>query len=414
MAKKPIIPRQPEVNIGTAGHVDHGKTTMLQALTGVWTSSHSEELRRGITIKIGYVDMPVYECTTAEGPGRFSVSQEIDGCKGDVVLRRAVSFVDCPGHESLMANMLSGAAVTDGAMLVVAADEEVPRPQTKEHLVALEVLGVDQIVIVQNKVDLVSRNETLDNYQRIVSFVEGTVAEGAPIIPFSAVHGLNMPYLLEAIETTIKTPERNPKKDLRMFVIRSFDINLPGKKFDEISGGVIGGSILEGKLEEGVELEILPGYLRRKDGGIEHVPLYTEATSISSGKLRLEEAHAGGLIGVQTDLDPALTAADGLVGNVIGKPGTLPEVLFDFDMEATLFKYVVGTDEMVEAKPIAAKEPLRLNVGAAATLGTVSDVRGDTVHVGLAKPIVAESGWRAAIARRVGGKWRLIGVGEIR
>ena len=414
MEKKPVIPTQAEVNIGTAGHVDHGKTTILQALTGVWTSSHSEELRRGITIKIGYVDMPVYECGALQGPGRFSVSQDMEPCEGEVVLRRAVSFVDCPGHESLMANMLSGAAVMDGAMLVIAADEDVPRPQTKEHLVALEILGVDQIVIVQNKVDLVSRDQILDNYQQIVSFVDGTVAEGAPIIPFSAIHGLNMPYLLEAIETTVRTPERSPEKDLRMFVIRSFDINLPGRNFDEISGGVIGGSILQGKLAKGAELEILPGYLRSKNGGIENVPLYTEALSISSGRLRLEEAHTGGLIGVQTDLDPALTAGDGSVGNLVGKPGTLPKVLFDFDMEATLFKYVVGTDEMVEAKPIAAKEPLRLNVGASVTLGTVSDVKGDTAHVNLAKPVVADAGWRAAIARRVGGKWRLIGVGEIK
>ncbi len=413
MPKKLNIPRQPEVNIGTGGHVDHGKTTIIQALTGIWTSSHSEELRRGITIKIGYADMSVYECPFIKGPRRFSTTPNIPGCVGEAAFRRAISFVDCPGHESLMANMLSGAAVMDGAMFVIAADEAVPRPQTKEHMVALEILGVERMVVVQNKVDLVSKEEALENYHQIESFLEGTIARDVPIIPLSAVHQINMDYLLEAMEEHIPTPERDFSKPIRMFIIRSFDINNPGTLYNKIIGGVIGGSILQGVLRMGDELEILPGYLEKRDGRIVHEPLYTEVLSLSSQNLRLEDAKSGGLIGVQTDLDPALTKADGLVGNVVGKPGSLPDVLYDFDMDVHLFQYVVGTDETVEVLKVSAREPLRLNIGASVALGMVSGVREDLIHVDLTKPVAAQPGWKAAIARRIEGKWRLIGVGIV-
>lgn len=407
------IPAQPDVNIGTAGHVDHGKTTIIQALTGFWTSTHSEELRRGITIKIGYADMPIYECTSMTGPERFSVIPEIENCEGETIFRRAVSFVDCPGHESLMANMISGAAVMDGAIMVIAADEQVPRPQTKEHMAVLEILGVDKIVIVQNKVDLVSKEEVKENYSQIRDFLAGTIVEDAPIVPVSAIHKINTQYLLEAIETYIPRPERDYSKPVKMFVIRSFDINIPGTPLSKLAGGVIGGSLLQGALRIGDELEILPGYLEKKGDRIAHEPLHTEVISLNSQTLRLEEAHSGGLLGVQTDLDPALTKADGMVGNVTGKPGTLPEVRYDLEMEAQLFKYVVGTDETVEVSKIQPKEPLRLNIGTSVTLGSVTNLREDNVHVSLLKPAVAELGTKAAIARRVAGKWRLIGVGQV-
>ena len=148
---------QPCINIGTSGHVDHGKTTLIEAITGVWTSGHSEELRRGITIKVGYADAAFYKCPNCPPPSNYSVQPKCSICNSDAELSRVVSFVDSPGHESLMANMLSGGALMDGAILVVAANEKVPQPQTREHLLALQVLGIENIVIVQNKVDLTEK-----------------------------------------------------------------------------------------------------------------------------------------------------------------------------------------------------------------------------------------------------------------
>ncbi len=404
------IPRQPELNIGTAGHVDHGKTTIIQALTGIWTAVHSEELKRGITIKIGYADMPIYRFVK-DGSEVYWSRPRLEDMEGELV--RVVSFVDCPGHESLMANMLSGAAVMDGAMLVIAANEPVPRPQTKEHTTALELLGVKNVVVVQNKIDLVSKKEVYENYEAIREFLSTTSFADAPIIPVSAIHNVNLHYLVEALYKYIPKPEKDPNKPLMMYVIRSFDVNKPGTSYRDIVGGILGGAILEGKISVGDEIEISPGYIYKERDRIVNQPLYAEVLSLSSGKLPLKEAFPGGLIGVQTDLDPSLTKSDGMVGNVVGRPGTLPDVLYEVTLEVNLFKYVVGTDEAVEVRPIQRGEPFRLNIGPATTLGVAIDVRDGRVTFKLSRPVVADKGWKSAIAARYDNKWRLIGVGEV-
>ena len=203
------LPKQPEVNIGTIGHVDHGKTTLVQALTGVWASRHSEELKRGITIKLGYADMPIYKCPKCEPPKNYTIKPYCENCNSEAEFVRAISFVDAPGHEALMATMLSGAAIMDGAILVIAADEPCPQPQTREHLAAAEVSGIKNLIIVQNKIDIVDEKRALESYKEIKNFVKGTVAEKAPIIPISAQRGINIDVLLNAIETIIPTPKRD-------------------------------------------------------------------------------------------------------------------------------------------------------------------------------------------------------------
>jgi len=405
-----VVPGDHNFIGGYKGLILHN-TTIIQALTGIWTSSHSEELRRGITIKIGYADMPIYKFRKNTEIRYWSYPNYKDWELEDLV--RIVSFVDCPGHESLMANMLSGAAVMDGAMLVIAADEPVPRPQTKEHTMALQIMGIKNIVVVQNKLDLVSKEDATENYKMIKYFLSETIYADAPIIPLSAVHRVNLEYLVEALYKYIPPPKRDLNKPYRMFVIRSFDINPPGTPYNKLRGGVIGGSIIDGKIKVGDELEILPGYLTRKDNKIIHIPLYTEVLSLSTRNMRLDEASPGGLIGIQTDLDPSLTKSDGMVGNIAGKPGTLPQVLYDLEMDIRLFKYVIGTDETVLVRPISVKEPVRINIGPAVTLGIVTGKREDIVHVKLSRPVVAENGWKAAIAARYNNKWRLVGVGTI-
>ncbi len=149
------LPRQPEVNIGLVGHVDHGKTTLTQALSGVWTDTHSEERKRGISIKLGYADTAFYR--TDDGD-HYPIGRRPGGGEDqDNELQRVVSCVDAPGHETLMAIMITGASLMDGALLMVAANEACPQPQTREHLMALEIAGIRNSVVVQNKIDLVSR-----------------------------------------------------------------------------------------------------------------------------------------------------------------------------------------------------------------------------------------------------------------
>ena len=136
----------------------------------------------------------------------------------------------------------------DGAILVVAANEKVPQPQTREHLLALQVLGIRQIVIVQNKVDLTDSEKAIENYNQINDFVSGTVASDAPVIPISAQHKLNIDALIEAIENSIRTPPRAMNKEAIMHVLRSFDINKPGLPLEQVKGGVIGGALIQGEL----------------------------------------------------------------------------------------------------------------------------------------------------------------------
>ncbi|MDD1674402.1 MAG: GTP-binding protein, partial [Methanomicrobiales archaeon] len=144
----------PSVNIGVVGHVDHGKTTLVSALTGVWTDRHSEEIKRGISIRLGYADATFYRCPNHQGAEAYSTQAICPVCGEKTIPYRSVSFVDSPGHETLMATMLSGSALMDGAMLVISASEPCPQPQTKEHLMALSLVGIRKIVIVQNKIDV--------------------------------------------------------------------------------------------------------------------------------------------------------------------------------------------------------------------------------------------------------------------
>lgn len=407
-----VYEKTPECNIGTAGHVDHGKTTLVEALTGVWTSRHSEEIKRGITIKLGYADAGLYKCPVCPPPKCYSTQQTCPNCGSKTELLRVVSFVDAPGHEVLMATMLSGAAVMDGAILVIAANEPCPQPQTKEHLAALEVVGVKNIIIAQNKIELVTPQEALRNYQQIKEFVKGTIAEDAPIIPISAQNKVNIDYLIESIEKYIPTPKRDPLKPPLMYVVRSFDVNKPGTRATELSGGVVGGTIVQGVLRVGDEIEIRPGMVSIDNSGRSIAqPLITRIVSLKHGGLNVKEARCGGLVGVGTSLDPSLTKADNLAGNVIGKPDMLPEVVSEITIDISLFETVIGAAKQLKVEKIKLKEPLLLNILTAITLGVVKDVRENHVTVELKKPVCASKGQRVAISRRINDRWRLIGYG---
>ena len=245
--------KQPVLNVGIVGHIDHGKTTLLYHLTGVWADKHSEELKRGITIKLGYADSIIKKC---EACGKYTTKSKCE-CGGNLKEVTYVSFVDAPGHEMLMATMLGGASILDAAILVIAANEKFPQPQTKEHLLALEARGINQIIVVQNKLDLISKEEALNQYNEIKEFVSNTIAKDAVIIPVCAQQEINMGALLEAI-TKLKVPERDISSKPLFLIVRSFDVNRPGTAPEQLSGGVLGGSLKCGKLKVGDEIEIKP------------------------------------------------------------------------------------------------------------------------------------------------------------
>ena len=405
--------KQPEVNIGVVGHVDHGKTTLVKALTGIWTAKHSEELKRGMTIKLGYADGPIAYCEGLEPPEAYTTEQTCPDGSESRLLRR-VSYVDAPGHEALMATMLSGAALMDGAILVIAANEPCPQPQTREHFAALDIIGVKNLVVIQNKVDVVSREKALENYRQIKEFLKGTWAEDAPIIPVSALHKANIDVVLQAIEEIIPTPPRDPSKPPLMYIVRSFDVNKPGTPPEKLRGGVIGGSLIQGVLRVGDEIEIRPGVrIPVGAGRYRYEPVVTEVTSLRFGELEVEEARPGGLLAIGTKLDPSLTKADSLVGNVVGKPGQLPPVARSLKIRYKMLERVVGMKEMVRVREIRVREPIVITIGTAIRLGIVTKATKDYIDLMLRDPVVAWEGSRVAISRQVLGRWRLAGWGIV-
>jgi translation initiation factor 2 subunit 3 len=404
------VPKQPEVNIGLVGHVDHGKTTLTQALTGEWTDRHSEELRRGISIKLGYADAAFYLCPNCPSPLGYSTEPKCANCGGKAKFLRSVSFVDAPGHETLMATMLSGAAIMDGALLLVAGNEKVPQPQTREHLYALDMIGVRRVVVVQNKIDLLSNEEATKNYEEIVQFLKGSPIENAPIVPISANHRVNIDALIGAIEATIPTPKRDTTKPPLMYVARSFDINRPGTRPKDLQGAVLGGSLVQGNLTKGEEIEIRPGITGHGDGQVESV--HATITSLVSGGLDLEELRPGGLAAIGTSLDPSLAKGDGLTGRLVGTTGTLPPVSQRVRLKVTLLERVLGSKGDLKVEKVRTGEVLAITVGTTVAPGKVSSARGDEVELQLGRAVTVFPGSRVAVSRRINA-WRLIGYGIV-
>jgi translation initiation factor 2 subunit 3 len=389
----------PELNVGVVGHIDHGKTTLLSKLTGKFPDTHSEELKRGITIKLGYADMTIYK----DGNNYNN--------KGNGTPIRYISFIDAPGHEMLMATMLSGAAIIDAAILVIAANEGI-KPQTREHFIALQAKKIREIIIVQNKIDLVTKEQALKNYKEIKEFVKGTIAENAPIIPISAQQELNLDKLIEEL-AKLEIPKRDTETEPIFLIARSFDINRPGTEATKLHGGVLGGILKKGKLRLGEEIEIKPGLSIKKANQQTYQSLTTKISSLHKGNQSVEEVLPGASIAIETELDPFLTKADSLSGCVVGLKGKLPEINYKAKIKIQLFKEVLGISEHKEVVPLKTKEMLMLSVNTTISVGTIEKINKDEIELFLNIPMVLLKGNNVGIARNINGHWRLIGFGEI-
>lgn len=339
-----------------------------------------------------------------------------------MTLQRHVSFVDCPGHDILMATMLNGAAVMDAALLLVAGNEVCPQPQTSEHLAAVEIMKLKNILILQNKIDLVKEKEAASQYEQILNFVRGTVADGAPIIPISAQLKYNIDVVCEYICNKIPVPIRDFTSSPQLIVIRSFDVNKPGEEVDHLKGGVAGGSILTGVLKVGDQVEVRPGIVSKdaESGRVKCTPILSLIVSLYAEHNDLKFAAPGGLIGVGTKIDPTLTRADRLVGQVMGKQGALPDIFTELEISFFLLRRLLGvktdTDKKKagKIKKLAKGEVLMVNIGSTSTGARILQVKGDLAKVVLTSPVCSKEGEKLALSRRVDKHWRLIGWGKIR
>ncbi|EEQ99668.1 eukaryotic translation initiation factor 2 subunit gamma, putative [Perkinsus marinus ATCC 50983] len=430
-----VISRQATINVGTIGHVAHGKSTVVRGLSGVMTIRFKQEKERNITIKLGYANAKIYKCQNPDcpSPGCYTshgsaYPDRYTDEHGEWVVVRHVSFVDCPGHDILMATMLNGAAVMDAAMLLIAANEKCPQPQTSEHLAAVEIMRLRHLIILQNKVELVTEAEAQQQYADIRNFVKGTVADSAPVVPISAVLRYNLDVVAEYLCTQIPVPVRDFTSSPQMIIIRSFDVNKPGQDAEELMGGVAGGSILNGVLKVGDEIEIRPGVISKDDQG--HVTcraIKTKVKSLHAENNELQYAVPGGLIGVGTQMDPTLTRADRLVGHVLGYPGHLPDVYDQIEIKYHLLRRLLGVKQDTDASKhgegykgpsitkLKNKEILMVNIGSTAAGGQIvgTKTEGSVAKVQLAVPVCANVGDKLALSRRIDKHWRLIGYGEI-
>ncbi len=388
--------------------MDHGKTTLVASITNKWADTHSEEVKRGITIKLGYADVTIRECEKCDGKP-VTVREKCEKCGGNTKIRRKISFVDSPGHETLMATVIAASSIMDGALFVIAANEKCPQPQTAEHLMVLEAAGIKKIVIAQNKVDLVSRERAVENYNEIKAFMKGSGFEDAPIVPVAALSPKSLTPLLMALEETIPSPKRDETADPVLYVARSFDVNRPGTKIDRIIGAVFGGSIIKGTFRNGDEIELMPGVMKKKKDRETYESFNTKIISLFAETEKLEEAHPGGLIAIATALDPALSRADGLVGNIVGKKGSLPPSKYEIKVEITPLKRAI---ESFNSSP-GINEPLVLGIGTNTTIGFIEERKKKAFFLKLKKPVSANVGDQLAIMRRANKRWHLYGIAKL-
>ncbi|CAI5989168.1 unnamed protein product [Closterium sp. NIES-65] len=403
----------------------------LPSLPSSHTVRFKNELERNITIKLGYANAKIYKCEDDACPRPMcykaygSSKEDSPLCdvpgfeKARMKLMRHVSFVDCPGHDILMATMLNGAAIMDGALLLIAGNESCPQPQTSEHLAAVEIMRLKHIIILQNKIDLIQESVALNQHDAIQKFIQGTIADGAPVIPISAQLKYNVDVVCEMIIKRIPIPDRDFVSPPNMIVIRSFDVNKPGAEVDDIKGGVAGGSILHGVLRVGQKIEVRPGIVAKDaDGNIRCTPIFSRIISLFAEQNELQFAVPGGLIGVGTTIDPTLTRADRLVGQVLGEVGALPDVFVELEINFFLLRRLLGvrtkgTEKQGKVAKLTKGEVLMLNIGSMSTGARVVAVKNDLAKLHLTSPVCTKTGEKLALSRRVEKHWRLIGWGQI-
>lgn len=389
------------LSIVILGHVDHGKTTLAKALSGKQIMKHSEEIKRGMTIKLGYADFNIYRCKEHG----YTNKEICPICNKKTEFVRRISILDAPGHEALTAIMLTGAALVDAAILVIDASDKFPQPQTIEHLIAFKYMKDKPLIIVQNKIDLINKEKAIENYKNIVDLLKkfGIDINKVQIIPISAINEINIEYVLEIL-ANIDIPQRDTESDPIFLCSRSFDINKPGTDINDLKGGVLGGILIRGVLKVGDEIEIKPGiFLNNR-----WVPIYTKIVSLKQYDMDVESIYPGNTAGIQTTLDPFVTKDDTLAGQVVGIKGKLPEAQSIIEMVYERIDEIIDKDI-----PFKKGENILIAYYNVVSEGIISEIKDKKIKVHLKKPIIIFDDSRILIIRNINKSWKIYGYGEI-
>jgi len=348
--------------LGTAGHVDHGKTALIKTLTGIDTDRLKEEKERGITIELGFAQF-----TLKNG--------------------EKIGIVDVPGHERFVKNMVAGAGGIDVVAMVIAADEGV-MPQTREHLDICQLLGIKKGIVALTKIDLVDEEWSDLVREDIRDFLEGTFLEESPIIPLSAVTGAGLPEFISALEEIVSvTDERADSGFFRLPADRVFTM----KGF----GTVITGTLMSGKAKVGDTIQIMPGQIKAKIRGIQiHNEMAEAAVTGQRTAINLQ--------GIDKDTIQR--------GNILTPPDTFePTARMDISL-----KYLPGT-----GKKLKNRTPVRFHTGTSEIISRIILLDKNEVEPGeevyaqviLESPTIATAGDRFVI--RSYSPVSTIGGGEI-
>jgi len=427
LSLKQIIEKQPTTNIGTIGSVSHGKSTTIHRISGTKTQRTQKEIEHQATIRLGYANVKLYQCPKSgeiiplSNSSKAPISQET----GEPMnLIKNLSFVDCPGHEAYMATMMNGTAVMDTAILIVAANDTVfPQDQTTEHLTAISNTDIENIICLQNKLDLVRKDDAIKHHYKLRKYLdEFPRTKCVNIIPVSAQRNQNIDSVYNYLAYQVKEPNRDYNKKPRMTVIRTFDINHPDTPIKMIKGGVVGGTIRHGVFEIGDIVEIRPGiYMKNDKGQIFCSPLITKIESLKSEDTNLERAVAGGLIGVGLSIDPFFTHSDHLIGQTVGLIGHVPKIYKQITVK---YKHI----GMIETlNKLNSSEPVRIIVNSINIEAFKVDIeennddkksknknkkqndekKSKTLTFNLEKPVALDDGEILTIMRKYQGRYRV-------
>ncbi len=403
-----IMANQPIINLGCLGSVSDGKSTLVEKLTGIKTQRHSSEKIRNITIKQGYGNMKIWSpdstdyFTTDTNTNTFTTGDG-DECK----LVNHISFVDCPGHQELIQTMLSSIALMDGAIVVVAVDQPIDKkPQLIQHLAAAKLGKIQNLIVCMNKIDLVKKEVLLERKQELDELLEKYDIKPYAIIPTCFNKNIGIKYILQAI-MTLYNPSKYMERtnDSPLFrVSRTFDINKPGTSWEDINGGVIGGSLFNGTLKVGDKIEIRPGQVSKtRDGKFTCQPIVTTVLSIKTDTTDLDKIIPGGLIGIRTDLDPFYCKNDVLSGNVAGMEGTLPNVYNQIVIKPTM----VTTFGFVWEPKVA--DITMIQIGTKICEAKLVSITNDVFKFDLTKPVCISDNQHLIICRNLDKVLRIVG-----
>jgi translation initiation factor 2 subunit 3 len=268
------------------------------------------------------------------------------------------------------------------------------------------------ILILQNKIDLVKEVQAKEQYEQIIKFVEGTVAEKAPVIPISAQLKYNIEAICEYLVKKVPIPSRDFTCQPKLIIIRSFDVNKPGCEVDDLKGGVAGGSILRGVLKVGDEIEVRPGVVTKDaQGKFSCRPIKSKILSLYAEQNDLQYAVPGGLIGVGTKIDPELCRADRMVGHALGAVDSLPDIYSDIEISSFLLRRLLGVrtegdKKGAKVQKLTKGELLMLNIGSLSTGARVTAVKAELAKLQLNSPVCTEIGEKVALSRKIDKHWR--------